>query len=53
MPENISDMRNYIQSRQRKEKTPTEIREDLMKAGYDFHAASALILKYWERKDFS
>lgn len=49
--EQIADMENYIRSRQGKGKTATDIREDLQKHGYDFHAASALIIRYWEYKE--
>jgi hypothetical protein len=44
----IADIENFIRSRQRKNKTATDIVADLQKYGYDYHAARALVMKHWE-----
>lgn len=46
----IKDMENFIRSRQRKGKTATEAKKDLMQYGYDEHAARGLVMLHWERK---
>lgn len=51
--EHIADMKNYIRSRQNKGKTATQIKEDLMKAGYDGFAATGLITLHWDFGDNS
>jgi hypothetical protein len=47
-PGNISDMKNYILSRKRKGRTVGEVRQDLINEGYDWHAATAFLMRYWE-----
>lgn len=47
-PAQIHDMENYIRSRQRKGKSAGDIRADLIREGYDVHAAQAFIYQYWE-----
>lgn len=44
----IQDIPNYIRSRRKKGKSSSQIRDDLINHGYDYHAASALILIYLE-----
>lgn len=49
--EHISDMKNFIRSRQKKGKTANQIKEDLEKHGYDQYAAQGLVMIYFEVKD--
>jgi SOS response regulatory protein OraA/RecX len=51
MMEVIVDMKNYVRSRQRKGKTASEIRDDLIKHGYDRFAADALVMMHFKRAD--
>ena len=49
--EHIADMENYIRSRQRKGKKPSEVRKDLEKVGYDFYAAEGLVMLHWKYEE--
>ena len=43
-PHDIVDVKNFIQSRQRNGKPVKEVHQDLMRYGYDTHAATGLIM---------
>lgn len=47
-PDEIVDMQNFIRARQRKGQTAKQIQENLQSRGYDFHAARAFVMMYWE-----
>lgn len=50
-PNPISDMGNYIRSRQNKGKTQQEIAKDLRERGYDLFSIQSFILMYWTFPD--
>lgn len=45
--EPIANMENFIHARQKRGKTPVEIRDALMERGYDIHAAGGLVGMFW------
>lgn len=45
--EPINNMEGFVQSRQRRGHQAVQIRDDLMKRGYDLHAAAGLVAMYW------
>lgn len=49
--ETIVDLQNYVWKRQANGKSAVEIRQDLIDHGYDFHAAAALVMRYWDFGD--
>lgn len=44
----ISDIKNFINKRQRRGKTTKETIVDIVAEGYDIFAAQAFVLQYWE-----
>lgn len=46
--DDIVDMKNFIQARQRKGQTATEIAKNLEGRGYDYYAARGLVMLHWE-----
>lgn len=45
--EPILNLEGFVQARQRRGKTPVEIRDDLLARGYDMHASAGIVSAYW------